>query len=145
MVTDVPICEHCGRVIMRSDVVRAVYSSPMKHPALGLHAEPVGEPKYVHRDCFDDLAGLSYTYDPSEDKLVVHDPQIEMGRRRSPSVRACCASPIGRVVWSLTYGDLSVSPRRGVVFREQAEMDNMLFPDTYICPTCGDMYVQGEA
>lgn len=143
---DIPTCLHCSLHIMCSDVVRAVYSVVAQHHVIGFYAKTRGTKHYVHRDCFDDLAGLSYLYDPVQDTLVATNPQIVMGQKSSPCVCACCSESIdeGEAVWSLTYGDLSVTPKRGVTFDERPDPSDGPFPDTYICSTCGDTYVFGE-
>jgi len=143
----IPECPHCSRMIMRSDVLRAVYSALDEHLVIGMYAKTRGVHHYLHRDCFDDLAGLSYLYDPVQDTFTVSDPQIAMGERRRPNVCACCASPIvkGDALWALTYGELSVSPKRGVVFRDNGpDPCDGPYPDTYICSACADTYVFGE-
>ena len=144
---NIPMCPHCAALVMRSDVVRATYGVVTQHHVIGIYVKTRGSGRFIHRDCFDDLAGLSYLYDPAEDALVMANPQIEMGQKSSPCVCACCSQSIveGEFVWSLTYGELNVSPRRGVVFEENGpDLTDGPFPDTYICSTCADTYVFGE-
>lgn len=144
---EIPSCPHCYQPIMCGDVVRAVYSVVTQHHVIGMYAKARGSDLYIHRECFEDLAGLSYLYDPVQDVLVMADPQIEIGHRRSPCVCASCSESIneGDVVWSLTYGRLSVSPSKGAVFEEdEPDPSSGPFPDTYICSTCADTFVYGE-
>ena len=144
---EIPTCPHCSGMVMNSDAVRASYSVVTQHHVIGMYARTRGSNQFIHRDCFDDLAGLSYLYDPVQDTLVMSNPQIAMGQKSSPCVCACCAESIseGDTVWTLTYGDLNVSPRRGVTFDEnESDPSDGPFPDTYICSACADTYVFGE-
>ena len=143
---EIPSCVHCGECIMRGDVVRAVYSVVALHPVIGIFSETRGEALYICRDCFDDMAGLTYLYDPRDDKLVVTNPRISVGQESSPRACAACACDleVRDAIWTVTYGDLDVSPRKGVVFEETRESSDAPFPDTHICTTCADTYVYGE-
>lgn len=139
-------CNHCSDAMMRDSVVIAKYANVLFDDRIGRYAEPVGDGKIIHRHCFDDVIGRNPVYDPYTDNFVTN-PVFDVGSEPSPRACACCNSrfELGDVVWSITYCELTITPRKGVVLSETAPDDEDTdYPDTYICTSCGDIYVFGE-
>lgn len=131
--------------MFKEEVVSASYCKIVHNPILGIIAEPLSEAKYVHRDCFDDLAGLIPIYNPYTDTFDTH-PSFEVGDEPRPTHCASCGLKmfVGDHMWKMTYATLSITPSSTTVTEHHPDAYSAMYPDTYLCSTCSDTYVFGE-
>jgi hypothetical protein len=132
--------------MFKEEVVCASYCKIVRNPTLGVIANPISEPKYVHRECFDDLSGLAPVYNPHTDTFDTH-PSFTIGDEPRPKSCASCVVSmcVGDYMWKMTYATLSITPSYTEVTEHHPDNYDAVYPDTYLCGACADTFVFGEA